>query len=146
MNIIAPFLSIAFGLYWIFMGITRYRMWVYHGPGGGVFPVVAGIITVVFGSIILVRIIRKIKETKEKMPLNMQAVKITVVSLISLLFIYLIGMTITMTVFLFCWLRFFDKRPVVKSIIICIGTIVILYGIFRVFLRVPLPVGLLGIL
>ena len=146
MNKVAPAVSVAFGLYWMYMAITQYGLWFNHGPGGGVFPLVAGIIVTSFGGTLLVRTIRKDMGTKGPALFDIRAVKVVVIAVITLVIMYFVGMTIALLISLFCWLKFFEKKTVLKSLAISVGTLVILYAVFGVLLRIPLPTGLLGIL
>jgi hypothetical protein len=128
------------------MSITQYGLWFFHGPGGGFLPLIAGTLVFVCGTIILVRSMRGAKETKEKITLDIRAVQIIVVGTLTLFSMYLVGMIIAIFVFLFCWIKFFEKRSFKKSLAISFGTTVFMHIIFRVLLSVPLPRGLLGIL
>lgn len=140
MNKVAPLICIPLGLYWMVMGISKYGLWISDGPGGGLFPLVCGVLLVSYGSILLARIIK----SKVRIPLDKRTLVMSASALATALSIYVIGMVPALGIFVICWLKFFEKQPVVKSVAIGAGTAVFLFVLFRLLLKVPLPMGLLG--
>jgi hypothetical protein len=55
---------------------------------------------------------------------------------------YVLGMIISMAIFIFVWLRFIEKHTAKSAVSIGVGTAAVLYLIFVFWLRVPLPLGL----
>lgn len=149
MNKVAYVISIVFGLIWIYRGFFQYRLMFLHGPGGGLFPFVAGIIVVVFGGLLLVQTLIKERKAKgEKLfnVTNIAAAKIIGIAFLTALSVHLVGLTIALCISLFCWMKFFSKRPVLSSLLVSICTVAILYISFAILLRLPMPRGLLGII
>ena len=140
MNKAAPLICIPFGLYWIVMGSTKYHLWISDGPGGGLFPVVAGILLVGCGGVLLRRAIK----AKVKVPVDRRAFQFIAAAFLTALSMYLVGMIPAVGIFVLCWLKFFEKQAITKSVVISIGTALFLFVIFGVLLKVPLPMGLLG--
>ena len=139
MNKIAPLICILLGLYWLWMGISRFGLWVFHGPGGGLFPAVAGLVLFICGSITLYRNIKN----KVRFPFEARPFILTGAALLTVLSTYLLGLLIPLGLFIFGWLKFMEKRPLLQSFLIGAITVFILYLIFQVLLRVPLPRGLI---
>lgn len=69
-----------------------------------------------------------------------------VIGLLVLIGIQLVGMLISLTVMLFCWLKFLSGYSLKKSFLITICVMAVLYGIFKLWLVVPLPKGLLDLI
>ena len=57
---------------------------------------------------------------------------------------HIIGLFLSLTVMLFCWLKFLSGYRVAKSLTITVCVMAVLYGIFKAWLIVPLPKGLLN--
>jgi hypothetical protein len=142
MNMFVPVLSLIAGAYWVIRGFVDYGFWVRKGPGGGFLPVIAGLIVVVFSIVVIVSNLKD----KEPVPFA-RKVLIPILAMLGLgLGCYVVGMIISMALFLFCWLRFAEKRKTLGSLAISIITTSILYSIFVLWLSVPMPQGVLGIL
>ncbi|MCC8189679.1 MAG: hypothetical protein LIP77_03440, partial [Planctomycetes bacterium] len=58
MRKVFPVFAVVLGVFWVVMAF-RYGLWVRRGPGGGFFPLIGGLITVVFSAIYLVMEIRR---------------------------------------------------------------------------------------
>ncbi|MDR1626314.1 MAG: tripartite tricarboxylate transporter TctB family protein [Spirochaetia bacterium] len=140
MNKVFPVICIPLGILWILMGIVKYGVWVDHGPGGGLFPMVCGTMLVGFGIPLLFHEIK----SKANLPLDKRAVIFVFVSIVTVSSIYFIGMVPALGIFIIVWLKFFEKKPIFKSV--TIGTVMaaFLFILFRLLLKVPLPNGLLG--
>lgn len=133
--------SIIMGIYWTICGFG-YGFWVRKGPGGGFFPVLAGIMAVIFGSLML------INSRKDKSSSAFPWKTLLPVAAIVMLMLcsYLVGLIISIAIYVFLWLKFIEKYKILNSLIIGICCAAIIYGIFVVWLQVPLPTGMLGIL
>ncbi|MDR1317457.1 MAG: tripartite tricarboxylate transporter TctB family protein [Spirochaetales bacterium] len=140
MNKVAPFICIPLGLYWIVMGIGKYGLWISNGPGGGLFPVVCGMLLIGCGVTLFIRTVK----AKVHIPLDKRAIVFVASAIVIALSMYVIGMIPALGIFILCWLKFFEKQPVVKSAVLGIGTAAFLFIVFRLLLKVPLPLGLLG--
>ena len=136
MNILFSAVTVLTGLYWIVKGMT-YKLWVNHGPGGGVFPVLAGLLIAVFGIVYLTGELRK------KVIIKFQARMVYPIAavLAALLLSYGAGLIVSLGLFAAGWLRGIEKYGWGKSICLGIGTGLILYLIFGYWLKIPVPVG-----
>ncbi len=130
-------LSIIMGLYWIKSGIT-YGFWVRRGPGGGFLPIIAGIMAILFCISAL------LAERKDKSPsgFSWKAFLPAGALLGMVMLSYVLGMVVSMAIYIFIWLKFIEKHTTKSAVSIGIGTAIVIYGIFVFWLRVPLPLGL----
>ncbi len=140
---IIPVASIIASIYWIVMGFTKYGFWVRRGPGGGFLPIIGGIIVLVF-SILLLLSHRKNKD--DKVEFSWLAFLAPAGLLALVLCSYLLGMIISMALYIFLWLFICEKYKWTKSALISFCTVAIIYAIFIVWLSVPMPKGVLGLL
>ncbi|MGU4854554.1 tripartite tricarboxylate transporter TctB family protein, partial [Escherichia coli] len=63
---------------------------------------------------------------------------------IVLLGINYLGMMIACCLFIIAWLKFLEQYSLKRASIIGLGTTVAIYLVFKVWLNVPLPTGILG--
>jgi len=138
MNKVAPVLCLGIGSYWIFKGVTKYHLWVSNGPGGGLFPTVAGIILIIC-SIILLR--RYIKQGNAP-TIEKNALILVAAAILTALVVNVIGMIPALGLFIVLWLKLSQKKSILSSLSLGVGTALFLYFIFDFLLRVPLPMGL----
>lgn len=142
MRKVFPIIGIAAGLYWIIAGLFVYDFWVRKGPGGGFMPVLAGILALVFGIKTL------IQNSKDKSPSVFSWKAMVPVAALAALVLssYVLGLIVSIAIFIFVWMKFVEKFKTVRSAVTGILTAAALYGIFGLWLKVALPQGLLGIL
>lgn len=134
---------ILLGAYWCVTAVSI-GLWVRKGPGGGFMPMLAGALSILFSLIILFQDWKKDASEDEKFKL---AALIPIGALLgTILASYVLGVAISIVIFIFLWLRFFEKMPIVNSIMVAIIWPAVLYGVFVVWLQTPLPKGLLGLL
>jgi hypothetical protein len=129
--------SIIMGLYWIVNGFI-YGFWVRKGPGGGFLPVIAGIMVIIFCLSALW------SDRKDKSPSNFSWMAfLPAAALLGLVLLsYVVGMIVSMGIYIFVWLKYIEKHTTKSSISIGIGTAAVIYAIFVFWLRVPMPIGL----
>jgi hypothetical protein len=141
MYMIVPVLSLIAGAYWLIRGFD-YGFWVRKGPGPGFLPVIAGAVVVVCAIVIIIANIR------DKNHLHFtRKVFVPVLAMLGLgLGCYVIGMIMSIALFLVLWLKIAEKRSTVETLLISVITTATLYGIFVFWLSVPMPKGFLGIL
>jgi hypothetical protein len=130
-------LSIIVGLYWIKGGFS-YGFWVRRGPGGGFLPVIAGIMAVLF----CVTALWADRKDKSPSRFNWRAFIPAAALLGMVLLSYVLGMILSMAIYIFVWLKFIEKHTAKSAVSIGIGTSAVIYLIFVFWLRVPLPLGL----
>lgn len=136
MKRIVPCGLIAVGIYWCIMSM-QYGLWVRKGPGGGFLSMVAGILTVAIGILVLM----ENWKDKDKGNFNIKVflpIGVMVAMAISSKFIGLIPAII---IYLFCWLKFYSKAGIKTTMLVTVLCPLAIYGIFAVWLKVPLPAG-----
>lgn len=138
------FIPIAFilvGIYWLAMSFT-YGLWIRGGPGGGFLPALAGILMIIFGMIIT------ISEFKNKIPsgFTYKAFLPPLVLFGIVIASKLFGLILTLVLYIFIWLKYYEKKSYLQSVSVAILCPTIIYLIFIMWLKVPLPKGILGIL
>lgn len=141
MSMLLPVLSLIAGAYWAIKGFD-YGFWVRKGPGGGFIPVIAGAVLIVSSLVVLVTNIRDQEPSHFS-----RKVFLPVLAMVGLgVGCYVVGMILSMALFLFLWLLLAEKRKMWASFLISAVTITILYSIFVLWLHVPMPKGVWGIL
>ena len=135
MEMILSVFAILAGSYWSVKAFG-YSLWVHNGPGGGLFPLAAGILCVVFGVSILVR---QIRAGKHVFPLKAFHPMLSVVGIIAAC--YIVGMIPALTLYIVLWLKCYEHYRFGKSIAIGAVTGVCLYLVFVYWLYIPVPWG-----
>lgn len=146
-------------LFWIVMGIIfctsalRYGLIRAGSPGPGLFPFIAGIILIALSLIVLISSanVKKDneKELKEKFFPGQDSLKKILLALFGL-FAYWIsleyfGFLLTTLIIMIFLLRFIGPQRWIIILAITILTTASLHVIFRLWLKVQLPAGILGI-
>ena len=118
--------------------------------GGGLLPAFASGLLILLVIIEIVNTFRKEKidkayfqktirdvNWKDMIPLG--------IGVLCLIGSWLIGLFLTLTVMLFCWLKVLSKYSWKKSAVVTVCVMAFLYGVFKLWLQLPLPHGLLGL-
>jgi len=134
-----PIISIIIGLYWFYMGFFNYGFWAKITPGAGFLPSIVGVMLVGFSIWILFTPVVK------KGSLQIRAFYPAFAALLCLISIYILGLMVTITLFVILWLILIEKLTIKKAGIIGACTIVFIHFVFKVWLMVPFPKGFLGI-
>lgn len=136
---VAPIFSVIVGIYWIIKG-KSYGIWVKNGPGGGLFPILAGIILIICG------VIASYKEFKSESSskFNIKAFLPIAFVLLILIFSYVVGLILAIGTCIFFWLKFYEKFSIKYSFLVSLCTIATIYLVFDYWLKVPIPLGMLG--
>ncbi|MGI6037096.1 MAG: tripartite tricarboxylate transporter TctB family protein [Limnochordia bacterium] len=129
------------GLYWVIAGVN-YGLWVRNGPGPGFLPVLGGLLTMVF----CMAILWQNREKESPIKFNPKAFLPVGALLAMVLLSHVLGLLISMTLFIFLWLRIAERQSPAKSLTISLGTVLVVYAVFVAWLRVPFPKGFLGLL
>ncbi|WP_134701112.1 tripartite tricarboxylate transporter TctB family protein [Ammoniphilus sp. YIM 78166] len=137
MTKITPLIMILVGGYAVYKGSFEYGLWVNKGPGGGFLPAVMGVLLILASLILLMK-----KEAKVAYQRKNFAPVFAV--FIVLLFIKYLGMMIACGLFIVAWLKYLEQYSLGRASAIGIGTTVAIYLVFKVWLNVPLPTGVLG--
>ena len=119
------------GLFWAAFGIFKYGIWVNNGPGGGFFAAVAGIgIYEFFFSPVSAK------------PIGGRSLWPAAAMALAILCIPLLGMVLSMSLFILLWILLVEKKSWKQSIFTGVGAGVALYLLFGLWLKVPFPQGM----
>lgn len=151
MLLIVNLILLAVSLYWCITAVATMPLWRGISLAGGLLPAVAGGIMALLLIFELIDICRKNKINREFFVNSFKEVHWkdmvpVLVGFAILVGIKLIGMFLTLTVMLFCWLKFLSGYSGKKSAVVTVCVMLFLYGVFKVWLKMPLPQGLLGLI
>jgi len=138
---IVPILSILIGIYWLFFAVTEYGLWTGTSPGAGFMPAIVGIMLILFSLMIL-----KTPAVYKPGALQKKTFYPVIAAVLALASVYLVGLIIAMGLFVLLWLLILEKFTLIKSAVFGVSATVFVYLVFKVWLMVPFPKGLLGIL
>ena len=141
MKHIAPIGITLAGIYWAYKSIFDYDLWINKGPGPGLVPLIGAILVIVCGIIILIKGFSNQESVKFDMHVLYPFLGVAGI----LLATQLIGLILSLLIFMFLWLKLMEKYPLKKCILPSILCPAMLYGVFVLWLGVPLPQGLLGL-
>ena len=138
------------GLYWLITATTTLPLWKGTSLAGGLLPTIVSAIMVALLIYRIVTQLRSGKYTKEYFKetfkdFNWKCMVPLLIGIAVLILAQLIGLFLSLTVMLFCWLKFLSKYSWIKSLVVTVCVMAVLYGIFKAWLVVPLPQGLLGL-
>ena len=142
MAYIVEIIGIIAGLGAIGMGLGKYGWWDRISIGGGFMPTIVGTLLVLFCVLMLISKVRR-KEKAEKM--NLKVLLPIGAMLLILLCNYLLGLLPACILVSFLWLLLIEKYSWKKALLVSAIMFVCVYGIFRLWLNVPFPKGLLNI-
>ena len=141
MTYIVEIVSIIAGVVYMLTGILRYGLWKGISISGGFMPLLCGGLVALFSVLML---ISKIKKGEKAEKLDAKAFLPVGAMVAILLCNYLVGLLGACIVVAFLWLKFIEKYSVGKSLLVSVIMFAAVYGIFRLWLNVPFPEGLLG--
>jgi putative tricarboxylic transport membrane protein len=123
---------------------SRYPFGSLGTPGPGFLPVTLG---TAFAVLSLVLLIRPGLPPEDVLPPDRAAalrIGITIVAItLSILLLDRLGFLVTGTLLMLAMLLFLDRRPIRAVLLAPVSTFLV-YAVFKVWLRVPLPAGLLS--
>ena len=141
MTYIVEVVGIIAGIVYMIMGITKYGVGEGFSISGLFMPLVCGGFLTLFCVLML---ISKIKKGEKADSIDKKAL-IPVGAMIAILLCnYLVGLLGACIVVGFLWLKFVEKFSWAKSLLVSVVMFAAVYGIFRLWLNVPFPTGLLG--
>lgn len=124
---------------WVYLGVTKYGLWDQkEGPMSGFFPAIVGGVLLVASLIYFFR-----SFSLESAKIEKSAIQLIIGMLAILGVSYIIGFLPALLVFYIFWLRVMEKMPWRSIAVAAVVMIVIVYGTFSLWLRVPFPKGLL---
>lgn len=127
-------------LYWAYTGWNEYGFWENRGPGAGFIPVLAGIFTSALSAYIIYRS-EKLDWNTFKLPAFYPALAVFA-GLLSMNIIGMVAFTFILTT---AWLKFMARYTLRRSCLIGLGMTCFVFLVFKLWLDVPLPVGILGV-
>lgn len=125
------------GLVFLGYGSFEYGFWRNRGPGAGFFPVLFGAGAALLAAIELFRAQRQTDRARAANFLPALAAGAAILA------VPLLGMILAMSVFVLLWLRLVEKESWARSLILGIGTGVVVHLLFSVWLGVVFPTALL---
>lgn len=139
------------GLYWFGTSVIKLPLWKGMSLGGGLLPAFASGVMLVLLIVNMVGIFRKEKVNKAYFAESLQKISKReliplAIGLLVLVGNWLIGLFLTLTVMLFCWLKFLSGYKVKTALPVTILVMAFIFAVFKVWLKLPLPSGLLGLL
>ena len=151
MPLIIDGILLIIGLYWFITSVTALTLFQGMSIGGGLLPAFASGLLIVLVIIEIVNTFRKQTVNKEYFQktikdVNWKDMRPLGIGILCLVGNWLIGLFLTMTVMLFCWLKFLSKYSWKKSALVTVCWMAFLYAVFKFWLQLPLPQGLLGLI
>ena len=151
MPLIFDLILLAVSIFWLGTAVTGLTLWKGLSIGNGLVPGAASGIMIVMLLITISKTLRAKKINRQYFEdsfkaINWREMLPLLIAVGCVAGTFLIGMLLTMTVMVFCWLRFLSGYGVRRSALTTAGSMLFIYGIFKLWLQVPLPRGLLGIL
>lgn len=128
---------------WIQQGIVRYGFWGDGKPGGGFVPVVFAALVLIVSLAILIRVVFGKKNTGEKYRFQAESYLPAAAAVIGAFMIQVLGIAAAVFFFTTIWMRYLSKYAWVTTLISSSLFTVFIYGVFRLWLRVPFPQGLI---
>lgn len=125
----------------VILGITKYTFWEVTKPGAGFMPVLVGILLIIIGLFMI-----KDKKLKSEKTFEVQGMIPVGIVIAAVIGIYIVGMTFSVSIMVFGWMKFLEKSKIFKSLFVSVLTGIIIYAVFGIWLKVPLPAGIAGIL
>jgi len=137
-RLILPSVTTLLGILWAVIGITTYGWWSDKGPTSGFFPIIIGVL------LALLSFFAILKEKKVAAPEYVIKSIYPLLAVVGVIFAsMLIGFFPAMFIYLFIWLKLYEKYSLLFSSLTSVSTTGIMYGIFVMWLRVPFPSGYL---
>jgi hypothetical protein len=131
-----PAASTCIGILWVVVGLSKYGWYVDEKPASGFFPILIG------GLLTVIGILAVLSERKLSAPEFVSSYIHPLLAAVSVVFFALfIGFFPALTLYVFGWLRWYEKYSMRFSLIVTAITIALMYGIFSMWLRVPFPIG-----
>lgn len=129
------------GIFYIFMGISKYGLWKGISIGGGFMPFVCGAAIIILSILML---IAKRKKTEQLSKIEAKVFLPIGAMILILLLNHLFGLIGACIAVAFLWLKFIEKYSLLKSAGTSVILLIFIYAVFCMWLNVPFPVGLLG--
>jgi putative tricarboxylic transport membrane protein len=147
-DLISGFFFLGLGLSLCILAVTKFSVWTNSEPQEGFFPLVMGIIMAGLGITVAVRSYwGEIRERGEVLKKGNAATSrlLGYLTLIGLYVIFFesLGFIISSTLFLASVLKVLERKSWKITLLVTVGAVAVSYFLFRFFLSVPLPRGLM---
>jgi putative tricarboxylic transport membrane protein len=127
--------------------LQQYPYWGDNGPGPGFLPFWLGVVMAVLASMLLVGALRSRDPGEPWLPRGEGLRRLVLVLGLTALLVALlevVGMVVGTVLFIAVLLRVLDRESWRRTLAVALGVAGFNYLVFTLWLRVPLPVGLLG--
>ena len=136
---ILPIVFIVISIVWIVMGLSKFGFYDKMKGGTAAFlPVVCSVVMLLASTVALIQSFKDVKKLGKVDPLCLvyfaMCFGIVVLSQV-------IGLMLSMTIYVFIWLRFIEKCSWKSTIIITLSCAAVGYGLFELALGVPFDKG-----
>lgn len=140
MELVIIMAEIVLSAIWILLGL-KYGFWEGGRPESGFIGVIFGTIVLVFALIMGLRLLIR-KDLKISFQFNKSSAIPVLAAVLCVFFIYLFGIVAAVFLFIALWMRFISKYAWKKTIIVSLIFTLFVYGVFRLWLHVPFPTGI----
>ena len=141
MDIVLVILEIFVAVVWIQQGIVRYGFWEDGKPGGGFVPVIFGALVLGVALAILIREVFGKKSTQKPYRFQSGAYLPAAAAVIGAFMIQVLGIAAAVFFFAAIWMRYLSRYSWTKTLLSSAIFTLFIYGVFRLWLRVPFPKG-----
>jgi hypothetical protein len=142
-EVLLALLFATLGILWI-VAAARMPLWAGFVPQSGFMPLWYGIILVALAAAILANLFLRRDPGQKEEPIGKPLVVLAALAA-SIVGLDLIGFAPSIFLLLLVLFAAVERLPIVRSLIVAAAATAVLFLIFRTWLRVPLPVGPLGI-
>jgi len=142
-HLVLPVLFIVMSVVWIYIGLTKFGYFdKMNGGTPGFLPITCAAIMLVASIAELLSLLRNGSED-EAPHFNRNCILFFLLCFGIVALSYLIGLLLSMIIFVFIWLKFVEKCSWKSTLIVLAINIAIGYGVFQLALGVPFPQGLI---
>lgn len=141
MDIAIVIVQIFVAVMWIQQGVVRYGFWTDGKPGGGFVPVVFAALLLAVATAILIREVLGKKNIQEHHRIQAGAYLPAAAAVIGAFMMQVMGIVAAVFFFATIWMRYLSKYSWLKTLLSSAIFTLFIYGVFRLWLRVPFPKG-----
>ncbi|MDR3191800.1 MAG: tripartite tricarboxylate transporter TctB family protein [Treponema sp.] len=142
---VIPICGALLSTFWLIYGLFRHGFW--HnlkGPLPGFVPSLAAVFMLPISIAEIVHSIRPDKTPDGKSEIRDSENWFIVLAAAGIFALsFLIGMIPALLLFVFCWLRFYEKASLKSAVLLAAISFAIVFGVFTLWLGVPFPKGLI---
>ena len=127
--------------------LKQYDYWGANGPGPAFLPFWLGLVMALLATLLLVGALRSSDPGADWLPKGDGLRRLAIVVGVTVAFVALLnvtGMVVGTVLFLVVLMRFLDRCAWPLTLMVSVATAAFIYLVFARWLKVPLPVGLLG--